>query len=119
MSDLRIILADETLGLVLSSPVLHYQADLSAVFAEFARLLRPAGNLVFSPRFTIRSAYSTPDICMRNCSKRTGDGCRNKCATTEGRCAILPNPSPMPAWSLSDCASRRRGEELKLKDQGI
>ena len=48
VSNLRNIFADETFDLVLSSLVLHYQADLSTVFAECARLLRPAGTLVFS-----------------------------------------------------------------------
>src|ERR1700686_5308159 len=38
VSNLRGILADETFDLVLSSLVLHYQADLSTVFAECARL---------------------------------------------------------------------------------
>src|SRR5262249_43131667 len=47
-SDLRGILADATFDLVLSSLVLHYQANLSTVFAEWARLLRPAGVAVIS-----------------------------------------------------------------------
>lgn len=48
LSNLRGSLADESFDLVLSSLVLHYAADLSAVFAECARLLRPGGTLVFS-----------------------------------------------------------------------
>jgi SAM-dependent methyltransferase len=48
VSDLRDVLADESFDLVLSSLVLHYLADLSPVFAECARLLRPGGTLVFS-----------------------------------------------------------------------
>jgi ubiquinone/menaquinone biosynthesis C-methylase UbiE len=67
VSNLREILADESFDLVLSSLVLHYEADLRSVFAECARLFRPAGTLVFRPiRFTIRSAFSIPDICAPN-----------------------------------------------------
>ena len=49
IGDLRNMLADETFDLVLSSLVLHYQADLSAVFAECARLLRPSAHRCFRP----------------------------------------------------------------------
>jgi SAM-dependent methyltransferase len=61
MSDLRGILADETFDLVLSSLVLHYHADLSAVFAECARLLRPAGKLVFSTHHPVHDQISILD----------------------------------------------------------
>jgi 2-polyprenyl-3-methyl-5-hydroxy-6-metoxy-1,4-benzoquinol methylase len=47
VNDLRELLADESFDLILSSLVLHCLADLPAVFAECARLLRPNGTLVF------------------------------------------------------------------------
>jgi SAM-dependent methyltransferase len=61
VSNLRGILADETFDLVLSSLVLHYQADLSAVFAECARLLRPSGTLVFSTHHPVHDQVSILD----------------------------------------------------------
>jgi SAM-dependent methyltransferase len=61
VSNLRSILADETFDLVLSSLVLHYQADLSTVFAECARLLRPAGTLVFSTHHPVHDQVSILD----------------------------------------------------------
>jgi SAM-dependent methyltransferase len=61
MSDLRGFLADETFDLVLSSLVLHYHADLSAVFAEWARLLRPGGKLVFSTHHPVHDQISILD----------------------------------------------------------
>ncbi|TKB06232.1 MAG: methyltransferase domain-containing protein [Mesorhizobium sp.] len=61
MSNLRSILADETFDLVLSSLVLHYRADLSTVFSEYARLLRPAGTLVFSTHHSVHDHISILD----------------------------------------------------------
>jgi SAM-dependent methyltransferase len=58
VSNLRSILADETFDLVLSSLVLHYHADLSTVFAECERLLRPAGTLVFSTHHPVHDQVS-------------------------------------------------------------
>jgi 2-polyprenyl-3-methyl-5-hydroxy-6-metoxy-1,4-benzoquinol methylase len=42
------MLADESFDLVVSSLVVHYLADLTAPFAEFARVLRPGGLFIFS-----------------------------------------------------------------------
>jgi ubiquinone/menaquinone biosynthesis C-methylase UbiE len=61
VSDLRGILADQSFDLVLSSLVLHYEADLRSVFAESARLLRPGGNLVFSTHHPVRDQLSILD----------------------------------------------------------
>jgi SAM-dependent methyltransferase len=61
VSDLRNILADQSFDLVLSSLVLHYEADLSAVFAECARLLRPGGKLVFSTHHPVHDQLSILD----------------------------------------------------------
>lgn len=61
VSNLRGILADQTFDLVLSSLVLHYHADLSTVFAEFARLLRPSGTLVFSTHHPVHDQVSILD----------------------------------------------------------
>jgi SAM-dependent methyltransferase len=61
ISDLRSVLADETFDLVLSSLVLHYQADLSAVFGECARLLRSSGTLVFSTHHPVDDEVSILD----------------------------------------------------------
>ncbi|WP_309399786.1 class I SAM-dependent methyltransferase [Cerasicoccus maritimus] len=40
--------ADASFGLIVSALVLHYEQDLQPVFAEFARLLKPGGQVVFS-----------------------------------------------------------------------
>jgi SAM-dependent methyltransferase len=61
VSDMRKILADESFDLVLSSLVLHYEADLRSVFAESARLLRPGGNLVFSTHHPVHDQTSILD----------------------------------------------------------
>ena len=45
---LRGILDDRSIDLVFSSLVVHYIEDLAAAFAEWARILRPGGHLVFS-----------------------------------------------------------------------
>ena len=60
ISDLG-VLADQTFDLVLCSLVLHYEANLSGVFAEFARLLRPSGTLVFSTHHPVHDAASILD----------------------------------------------------------
>ena len=61
IGDLRGTLADETFDLVLSSLVLHYHANLSAVFAEWARLLRPAGMAVLSTHHPVHDQVSILD----------------------------------------------------------
>jgi SAM-dependent methyltransferase len=61
VGNLRSILSDGTFDLVLSSLVLHYEANLSAVFAECARLLRPAGTLVFSTHHPVHDQASILD----------------------------------------------------------
>jgi SAM-dependent methyltransferase len=48
LRDLRQILDDASIDLVLSSLVLHYIDDLAATFGEWARVLRPGGRLVLS-----------------------------------------------------------------------
>ena len=46
---------------MLSSLVLHYEADLRSVFAESARLLRPGGTLVFSTHHPVHDQLSILD----------------------------------------------------------
>ena len=53
VSNLRSVIDDETFDLILSSLVLHYLPDLSRVFSEWARVLRPNGSLVFSTHHPI------------------------------------------------------------------
>ena len=61
VGNLRGVLADQSFDLVLSSLVLHYAADLPAVFAESARLLRPGGMLVFSTHHPVHDQLSLLD----------------------------------------------------------
>jgi 2-polyprenyl-3-methyl-5-hydroxy-6-metoxy-1,4-benzoquinol methylase len=61
VGNLRGILADQSFDLVLSSLVLHYEADLRSVFAECAGLLRPGGNLVFSTHHPVHDQLSILD----------------------------------------------------------
>lgn len=61
VNNLQGILDDRSFDLVLSSLVLHYEADLRSVFAECARLLRPDGYLVFSTHHPIHDQVSILD----------------------------------------------------------
>jgi SAM-dependent methyltransferase len=61
VGNLRGILADRSFDLVLSSLVLHYEADPRPVFAECARLLRPGGRLVFSTHHPVHDPASILD----------------------------------------------------------
>lgn len=54
--NLRGLVLDEAFDLVLSSLALHYLDDLSEVFVEWARILRPGGALVFSTHHPIHQA---------------------------------------------------------------
>lgn len=56
VSDLRNLLLGETFDIILSSLVLHYVADVTATFQEWARLLKPNGKLVFSTHHPIHQA---------------------------------------------------------------
>ena len=56
VSNLRNLLPSETFDVILSSLVLHYLANLSDTFREWARLLRPSGTLVFSTHHPIHQA---------------------------------------------------------------
>jgi len=56
VSNLRTLLLSETFDVILSSLVLHYLADLTETFQEWARLLRPSGTLVFSTHHPIHQA---------------------------------------------------------------
>ena len=56
VSNLRNLLLSETFDVILSSLVLHYLADLTETFREWARLLRPSGTLVFSTHHPIHQA---------------------------------------------------------------
>jgi len=57
-ADLRDVLPDGSCDLVLSSLALHYVENLNAVFCEWARLLRPGGQIVLSTHHPIHDAKS-------------------------------------------------------------
>jgi SAM-dependent methyltransferase len=54
VSDLRNVVPDQAFDVILSSLVLHYLADLSQTFIEWARILRPSGTLVFSTHHPVQ-----------------------------------------------------------------
>ena len=56
VSNLRNLLLSETFDVILSSLVLHYLAELTETFREWARLLSPSGALVFSTHHPIHQA---------------------------------------------------------------
>jgi SAM-dependent methyltransferase len=56
VSNLRNLLLSKRFDVILSSLVLHYLADLTETFQEWARLLRPRGTLVFSAQHPIHQA---------------------------------------------------------------
>ncbi len=64
VSNLRSMLADETFDLVLSSLVLHYEANLPAFFLNALGCFDQLARWYFRPiiQFTIRPAFSIPDI---------------------------------------------------------
>lgn len=62
-------LAGETFDLVVSALVLHYLADWGPTLAEFRRILKPGGRLVFSTghpidelRFSAHGRYFEPEL---------------------------------------------------------
>lgn len=61
IGDLRDVLGDASVDLVLCTLMLHYQADLSAAFSEFARLLRQDGTLVLSTHHPVHDQASILD----------------------------------------------------------
>jgi ubiquinone/menaquinone biosynthesis C-methylase UbiE len=56
VSALASLVHNGTFDLIVSSLVLHYLADLPAIFAEWARVLKPGGSLVFSTHHPVRPA---------------------------------------------------------------
>ena len=56
VSNLRNLLVSDSFDVILSSLVLHYLADLTETFREWARILRPRGTLVFSTHHPIHRA---------------------------------------------------------------
>jgi SAM-dependent methyltransferase len=56
VSNLQNLLGSGTFDIVLSPLVLHYLADLTETFREWARVLRPGGTLVFSTHHPIHQA---------------------------------------------------------------
>jgi ubiquinone/menaquinone biosynthesis C-methylase UbiE len=54
VSALASLVHNGTFDLIVSSLVLHYLADLPATFAEWARVLKPGGSLVFSTHHPVR-----------------------------------------------------------------
>lgn len=56
VSNLRNQLRSGTFDVILSALVLHYLPDLTETFREWARLLKPAGTLVFSTHHPIHQA---------------------------------------------------------------
>jgi SAM-dependent methyltransferase len=56
VSNLRDLFPGASFDVILSSLVLHYLADLTQTFRDWARLLRPGGTLVFSTHHPIHAA---------------------------------------------------------------
>jgi SAM-dependent methyltransferase len=56
ISNLRNLIPGEAFDIILSALVLHYLADLSETFLEWARVLRSSGTLVFSTHHPIHQA---------------------------------------------------------------
>jgi SAM-dependent methyltransferase len=118
ISDLRSVLADATFDLVLSSLVLHYQADLSPVFAECARLLRPSGTLVFSTHHPVHDEVSILDPGYLNAELIEEDWgwLTTKMRYYRRPLRDLTEPLADAGFVIERLCEPTPGEELKLRD---
>jgi SAM-dependent methyltransferase len=118
IGDLGGVLADQTFDLVLCSLVLHYEADLSGVFAEFARLLRPSGSLVFSTHHPVHDAASIIDPGYLNAELIEEDwgwlGAKMRYYRRPLR--DLTEPLADAGFLIERLCEPTPGEELKLRD---
>jgi SAM-dependent methyltransferase len=118
VSDLRSMRADETFDLVLSSLVLHYQADLSTVFAECARLLRPSGTLVFSTHHPVHDAAGILDPGYLNAEliEEEWGWLGSKMRYYRRPLRDLTEPLTAAGFVIERLCEPTPGEELKLRD---
>jgi SAM-dependent methyltransferase len=118
ISDLRGVLADETFDLVLSSLVLHYQADLSSVFSECARLLRPSGTLVFSTHHPVHDEVSILDPGYLNAEliEEEWGWLGSKMHYYRRPLRDLTDPLADAGFVIERLCEPTPGEELKLSD---
>ncbi len=118
VTDLRSILADQSFDLVLSSLVLHYEADLPAVFAECARLLRPSGTLVFSTHHPVHDSVSILDpgyLCAELIEEEWG-WLGEKMRYYRRPLRDLTGPLADAGFVIERICEPTPTEELKLKD---
>lgn len=110
VTNLRRVLADQSFDLVLSSLVLHYEADLRSVFAESARLPRPGGNLVFSTHHPVHDQLSILDPGYLNAEliEEEWGWLKEKIRYYRRPLRDLTEPLAMPGLSLNGSASRRQ-----------
>ena len=123
VSDLRDVLADATFdlvlsSLVLSSLVLHYLADLSAVFAECARLLRPGGTLVFSTHHPVheQTGILTPGYLKAELIEEEWGWLGETMRYYRRPLRDLTDPLADAGFVIERICEPTPGEELKLKD---
>jgi len=118
VGNLRSILADESFDLVLSSLVLHYEADLSAVFAECARLLRQAGTLVFSTHHPVHNQVGILDPGYLNAEliEEEWGWLGEKMRYYRRPLRDLTCPLADAGFVIERICEPTPGEELKLKD---
>ena len=118
VSNLRSILADETFDLVLSSFVLHYHADLSTVFAECERLLRPAGTLVFSTHHPVHDQVSilNPGYLNAELIEEEWGWLGEKMRYYRRPLRDLINPLTDAGFVVERMCEPTPSEELRLKD---
>jgi SAM-dependent methyltransferase len=118
VGDLRDILADQTFDLVLSSLVLHYLADLSTVFVECARLLRPSGILVFSTHHPVHDEVSILDPGYLNAEliEEEWGWLGSKMRYYRRPLRDLTEPLANAGFVIERLCEPRPGEELKLRD---
>ena len=119
VSDLRDILADKTFDLVLSSLVLHYLADLSTVFVECARLLRPGGTLVFSTHHPVHEQVSRlldPGYLRAELIEEEWGWLGEKMRYYRRPLRDLTDPLADAGFVIERICEPTPGEELKRKD---
>jgi SAM-dependent methyltransferase len=118
VSNLRGLLADQSFDLVLSSLVLHYEADLRSVFAESARLLRPGGNLVFSTHHPVHDSVSIldPGYLSAELIEEEWGWLKEKMCYYRRPLRDLTEPLADAGFVIERMCEPTPGEELQLQD---
>jgi SAM-dependent methyltransferase len=120
VSDLRHLLPGGTFDVILSSLVLHYLADLTETFREWARLLRPDGTLVFSTHHPIHQAsLLDPGYLCAELIEEEWDWLGEKMRYYRRPLRDLTEPLTGAGFVIERISEPTPGEALKAKDPKV